>query len=215
MIEFELLRNISAFSIIIPIIIGLFTFRNLQINEKIFYVFLYAILLSESLLYYTCSLSIDNHYIIRAFSFVEYAFVSAFFILSVRKSVSFMKIVLIALLLVGVLAVSVAIYINDSNLNSVFTSIEAFTFIVLALLIILKSQFSTSDSLQLTRCTNILNLSILFNYSTTFIVLLFGNWILLNNPILFRQVWLVFSFASLITNILFSVALWKVQPQTK
>ena len=210
----EIIRIINIYSIVLPILIGLFFYKYLKFSERIILSFLITVGLFDVLLFILSDLNINNLMFYQIYNKIEYVFIATFY-LSTLKYYFRYKYIRSIYFTIFIISIIVSYYkYSMLNIDSISSTLVSLTFIFSAIVLLFKSQFSENSNLLLSS-TRLINITILFYYSTTFFIYLLSDWIILNQLESFQNIWIINTIASLITNILFTLALWKARPQTK
>ena len=94
MYNFEIfISKCSNFSVLSPFILGIASFRYLNKEERIFYYYIFASLITEILLFSTTEFHLRNHYIINCFALVETSML-LFFLYNSIHAVKYTKFIL-------------------------------------------------------------------------------------------------------------------------
>jgi len=101
------------------------------------------------------------------------------------------------------------------NIDFITISIASVSIMVSSIVLILKSNFSDLSFNINNISIKIINNTFLFYFSTTFIIYLLSDWVIVNHYDSFKYIWAINGLVSFITNLLFTLALWKARFQTK
>ena len=207
----DIIRFLSAFSILLPITIGLSFIKLLNLNEKIILWFLIIIGIFDNTLLITNQLGIHNLLFFHIFTHIEFIFLSIFYISILKPFVKSFYLYFILIFLLGIIFLFSFYNDYNNNIDSISRSILSSTFITLSIIYIYKSIFTKLNGFQSSKSISIINFTILFYFTTTFLIYLISNWVLINHLQLFKSTWLINHIITIISNFAFSIALWKTR----
>ncbi len=208
--------HIGALSVLFPIIIGFYFFKDIGLNEKIILFLLVIAGLFDLFFYVTNESHINNISVFNVFTITEFVFLSIFynFVFKVYLNDRYLSIIYGAILLIMIL-LSVFHSSFVSEIDSICISVLSITFIITSIVFIIKSNFLDKYSNEVEYSIKIINYTLLFYFSTTFIIYLLSDWVIVNHYAMFKYIWAINGLVSFLTNLLFTLALWKARYQTK
>ena len=210
MISFDYIRHIGPISVIIPIFIGLFNYRLFKAEEKIILFYLIIAGFIDVTLFQFSRNGIKTVHIFQIFTQIEFVLFSTFYILILKEFINYRKLLLINTLILIVLLVNSYIVNLDIILDSLSRVIVYITIFVYSFIFIFQVSFSDTKKVR-RKSILILNYSLLFYASTSLFIYLFGYFFTRE---VFIQVWQISSILTVISNLLFGLALWKTRLQT-
>ena len=210
----ELIRHIGAISILFPIIVGLYFYKNISLNEKIVLFLLVVVGVFDLFFYMTNKSHINNIFVLNLFTIIEFIFIALFYsrILGVFYKKKTLIIIYSSVLMI---LFSVQCLDLSHNIDFITMSIASISIMISSIVLILKSNFSDFLFHRSSAYISIINNTLLFYFSTTFIIYLLSDWVIANHYEMFKYIWAINGLVSFLTNLLFTLALWKARYQTK
>ncbi len=210
----EIIRHIGALSVLFPIIIGFSFYRNISLNEKIILFLLVTAGLFDIFFYVTNKSHINNISVLNLFTIIEFIFIAIFYSQILGSFYKRRTIIIIYSIVLLVLLSSQGMDLIH-NIDFITISIASVSIMVSSIVLILKSNFSDLSFNINNISIKIINNTFLFYFSTTFIIYLLSDWVIVNHYDSFKYIWAINGLVSFITNLLFTLALWKARFQTK
>ena len=204
---------VAGFSCLIPIFIGLLSYKILNRSSKTVFYFLITSLVSVSINTLLANLGKSNLFAFHIYQVFEFCFVSYFYSVSVKGLMS--KLFPYLVLIFTALCIFNFFYIQKghSQFNSYTRSLEAIIIIIYAVIYLLK-QSSTENSYRFGDLPdNWVNIALLIFYSCTFFVFAFANQLLTEGLFVNFIAWTSYNAVLLLENILFSIAFYKCRKQ--
>jgi len=202
---------LGALSIGVPIVMGLSNYQFLKIDQKIILSFLIIGGGFDLILYFTSIRNMHNYVFVHIFTLVEFAFISAFYTINLKQYIKLNYLLAFnSIIFIFLFSISF-IFDSTSVFDSFSISIEYLVFIGFSFLLIFNNSFSNEQGTTY-KTSIILNYIFLFYYSISFFIFLFGN---LLNAELIKNVWIINSTITLVSNLLIAFALWKARQQMK
>ncbi|RLD44035.1 MAG: hypothetical protein DRI86_08445 [Bacteroidetes bacterium] len=214
MISYKIIAIVGALSVLFPIIIGFSFYKNISLNEKIILFLLVTVGLFDIFFYVTNKSHINNISVLNLFTIIEFIFIAIFYSQILGSFYKRRTIIIIYSIVLLVLLSSQGMDLIH-NIDFITISIASVSIMVSSIVLILKSNFSDLSFNINNISIKIINNTFLFYFSTTFIIYLLSDWVIVNHYDSFKYIWAINGLVSFITNLLFTLALWKARFQTK
>ncbi len=210
MILIDSIRHLGPLSIIAPVAIGLYNYRFLKLAERLILLYLIIGGAIDAILFLFIKSDANTIHLYQVFTQIEFIFVSTFYILILKEFINYKKLLLINILILITLLVNSYIVNLDIILDSLSRVIVYVSIFIYSFIFIFEVAFSDIRNVK-RKSIVILNYGFLFYSSTSLFIYLFGY---LFTREIFIQVWQMSSILTVISNLLFALALWKTRLQT-
>ncbi len=208
---FKIITYTSAISSFIPFAIASINFRKLERYFNCLFFLLFINVVMELINFIISKFGGSNQYIYYYFTAVEFTLISLFYSLFFKSYFHPLLINLLIPLFILTVYIDYKVYGINSTYNF-SASIEAIVFIIYSMSFfyyVLKNL--VFDNL-LTTPVFWVNTGILFYFSGNFILFMFSNYLIKNQPEKCAVLWMVIhTFFNLLYNILLSIGFWKTR----
>jgi len=210
---FKVLRGISVYTTFIPLVVALIVNKYLKAEYKLLFIYVAIAIIVEILTTYLNDRAINNFFIFRFFSLVEFTLFSLFYYSFFRKYFN-------SIIILCIIPIFAAVAFVDYKINGL-NEMDSFTTSVECILLGAYSLYLFYFVLQRLIFKNLLsepifwiNSAVLLYFAGDLLLFLFSNDLLKTDIKKHEFLWgFIHSFCNMFYNVFLAVGFWKTRPR--
>ena len=201
----------SSLSLLIPLSIGAFRYKYLQIEGKIIYAYLLlTLLIMEIIMWYTSLKSMQNHYLINAFVPLEFLILSYVFWITLKTPI-YRKILLLILVII-ITFIIISDFINIEHFNRFNSIANAVPYLGLMFFVIMYF-YELLKELHIVKLSIHpmfwISVGVILYVSINFFLYIFGEFVMFHKSKEVSKLYpIIFSTSTIIFRIFLAIGLW-------
>lgn len=210
--QYFVLSKISAYSVIIPLVVGLFKLQQMSRSEKYWLYLMGVSLLVEIAGVFLIERYANNQYIYHVYTILEFTLISLFYA-GVVQSRAFSWVIKGLILLFGGVVFFDNYFNGYTSMDNISTATESIVFLLYAN-ILFFSLLKRPVYLNVAATPVFwLNSAVMLYFAGNLFIFIFSNYLETNSPKIFVQIWGIHSVLNIIFYLLITIAFWKTKRQ--
>lgn len=193
-----------ASTILIPCVLGLVKYKVLKLPFKLIVLLLFTGLFTEAVMIVLSTKKINNLFAVHFYALAEIIFFGLFFFHSIKSGVV-RKLTILSMVCLAMFAVIYALFGNNiAEFNSIPRAMECLYFTTLSAWLF----YEMADyHRQVDECEYYFNGTVLFYFSSCFVIFAFNKYVATNQDVLWTMV-KAHSYVNAACNILYALGIW-------
>jgi hypothetical protein len=202
---------VASLFIFLPLSIGIYRYKYLQIDGKILFVYLIlSLLIDEIYDWYTSIQSIQNHYIINTFIPIEFLLLSSIFWLSFKTD-NYKKILIFTV--TGVMIFTIGYHLSNLEKFNRFSSFTNAIMYLSLMFIVIMYFYELLKELHVVKLSLHpmfwISVGVILYVSINFFLFIFGEFVMFNSSKEISKLWAIINCTStIIFRIFLTIGLW-------